>query len=63
VLPYSGLLIKYAVVKGAFMTIINNVTEVLYRIRAKLYPNYLNTVEGEYITRINNEAALAVEQV
>jgi len=33
------------------MAIINNVTEVLHRIRVKLYPNYLPTAEGAYIAR------------
>jgi hypothetical protein len=45
------------------MAIINNVIEVLHRIRAKLYPNYLHTVEGAYIARTDDEASLSVEQV
>jgi len=45
------------------MAIINNVNEVLHRIRVKLYPNYLPDVEGRYIARTNNEASLSVEQV
>jgi hypothetical protein len=45
------------------MAIINNVEEVLHRIRAKLYPNYLPTIEGAYIARTENEAALSIEQV
>jgi hypothetical protein len=45
------------------MSLINNVTEVLHRIRVKLYPNYLPGVKGEYIARTNNEALLTIEQV
>ena len=45
------------------MAIINNINEVLHRIRVKLYPNYLPGVEGNYIARTNNEATLTVEQV
>ena len=45
------------------MAIINNVNEVLHRIRVKLYPNYLPSVEGQYIARTNNEASLSIEQV
>jgi hypothetical protein len=45
------------------MAIINNVTEVLHRIRVKLYPNYLPRVEGAYIARTDSEASLSIEQV
>jgi len=45
------------------MSLINPVTEVLHRIRVKLYPNYLPNVEGQYIARTNNEASLNVDQV
>jgi hypothetical protein len=45
------------------MAIINNVNEVLHRIRVKLYPNYLPGVEGQYIARTINEASLSIEQV
>ena len=45
------------------MAIINNVTEVLHRIRVKLYPNYLPNVEGAYIARTDSEASLNIEQV
>ena len=45
------------------MSIVNNVTEVLHRIRVKLYPNYLPNVEGAYIARTDSEATLTVEQV
>jgi hypothetical protein len=45
------------------MAIINTVTEVLHRIRVKLYPSYLPRVEGAYIARADSEATLTVEQV
>ena len=45
------------------MAIINNVNEVLHRIRAKLYPNYLHGVEGAFIARTDDEASLTIEQV
>jgi hypothetical protein len=45
------------------MAAINNVDEVLHRIRVKLYPNYLPKVEGAYIARTDNEASLSVEEV
>jgi hypothetical protein len=49
--------------KEADMAPINNVNEVLHRIRVKLYPNFLPRVEGAYIARTDNEAALNIEQV
>jgi hypothetical protein len=45
------------------MAIINKVTEVLHRIRARLYPNYLHTVEGAFIARTDDEASLSIEEV
>jgi hypothetical protein len=45
------------------MAIINNITEVLHRLRVKLYPNYLPNVEGAYIARTDSEASLNIEQV
>jgi hypothetical protein len=45
------------------MAIINNVNEVLHRIRVKLYPNYLPGVQGAYIARTDNEASLSIEEV
>jgi hypothetical protein len=45
------------------MAIINNVTEVLHRIRAKLYPNYLHGIDGAYIARTDDEASLSIEEV
>ncbi len=38
------------------MAIINDVKEVLHRIRVKLYPNYLPHVEGTYLARTVSEA-------
>ncbi|MDR3334592.1 MAG: DUF4469 domain-containing protein [Treponema sp.] len=45
------------------MAIVNDVNEVLHRIRVKLYPNYLKAVEGRYLARTDNEASLSIEQV
>jgi hypothetical protein len=45
------------------MAIINDITEVMHRIRAKLYPNYLHGVEGKYIARVQAEAPLTIEDV
>jgi hypothetical protein len=45
------------------MALITGINEVLHRIRVKLYPNYLPQIEGAYIARTDNEAALSVEQV
>jgi hypothetical protein len=45
------------------MAIINNEDEVLHRVRVKLYPNHLPRVEGAYVARTDNEAALTVGQV
>jgi hypothetical protein len=47
----------------AVMAGLTTVTEVLHRIRVKLYPNYLPKIEGEYIARTENEATLTIEQV
>ncbi|MDR1836859.1 MAG: DUF4469 domain-containing protein [Treponema sp.] len=35
----------------------------LHRIRVRLYPNYLPTVEGKYLARTANEAFLSIEEV
>jgi hypothetical protein len=45
------------------MAVINNVTEVLHRIRARLYPNYLHGIDGAFIARTDDEASLTIEQV
>jgi len=45
------------------MAVIKNINEVMHRIRVKLYPNYLPQVDGAYIARTSNEAALTIEQV
>jgi hypothetical protein len=45
------------------MAIINNVNEVLHRVRVKLYQNYLQGIEGAYVARTDDEASLNIEQV
>jgi hypothetical protein len=45
------------------MAVINNVTETLHRIRAKLYPNYLHGVNGAFIARTDDEASLSIDAV
>ncbi|MDR2793574.1 MAG: hypothetical protein LBB61_07905 [Treponema sp.] len=44
------------------MAIINQVNEVLHRIRVKLRPNYLPNGEGTYTAFTDNDAALSVEE-
>jgi hypothetical protein len=44
-------------------SIIDETQEVLHRIRARLYANYLPSVDGEYIARTDDEAALKIPQV
>ncbi|MDR2551673.1 MAG: DUF4469 domain-containing protein [Treponema sp.] len=45
------------------MALINEITEVLHKIEAKLYPNYLGKGEGAYVARAKAEAPLAIEDV
>jgi len=45
------------------MGIINNIDDVLHRIRVKLYPNYLPATEGRYIAKTDNEEYLSVDRV
>jgi hypothetical protein len=45
------------------MAVVNNVNEVLHRVRAKLYPSYLPDAEGKYIARTDDEASLGIEAV
>jgi hypothetical protein len=45
------------------MQIKNEITDIVHRIRAKLYPNHFQHVEGAYIARTDSEATLNVEQV
>jgi len=45
------------------MQVKNEITEVLHRIRAKLYPNHFQHVEGAYIARTDSEASLDVRQI
>jgi hypothetical protein len=45
------------------MAVMNEVTEVLHKIEAKLYPNYLGKGEGAYVARSKAEAPLSIEDV
>ena len=45
------------------MAIITEITEVLHKIEAKLYPNYLGRGDGAYLARARAEAPLSVEDV
>jgi hypothetical protein len=57
------LFLNFFLFKEAIMAVINSVTDVLHRIRVKLYPNYLPNTEGAYIARTDNEASLSIEEV
>jgi hypothetical protein len=45
------------------MAVINEITEVLHKIEAKLYPNYLGKGDGAYVARAKAEAPLAISDV
>ncbi|MDR2516528.1 MAG: DUF4469 domain-containing protein [Spirochaetaceae bacterium] len=45
------------------MAVINEVTEILHKIEAKLYPNYLGKGAGAYVARAKAEAPLSIEDV
>jgi hypothetical protein len=45
------------------MPIVTDVMEVLHKIKAKLYPNYLQKGEGSFIARARAEAPLSIEDV
>jgi hypothetical protein len=45
------------------MAALQDLNPILHRIRVKLYPNYLKTAEGAYITRTDTEKTLSVEDV
>ena len=45
------------------MAVINEITEVLHKIEAKLYPNYLGKGEGAYVARAKAEAPLSITDV
>ena len=49
--------------RSAPRRLINDVTEVLHKIEAKLYPNYLGKSGGTYVARARPEAPLAVAGV
>jgi hypothetical protein len=42
------------------MQIKEGINEVLHKIRAKLYPNYLQSINGKYAARTESEAVLGV---
>jgi hypothetical protein len=42
---------------------IGDLKDVLHKIKAKLYPNYLPDAKGRYIARTDSEATLSVEDV
>ncbi|MDR1469824.1 MAG: hypothetical protein LBT00_11080, partial [Spirochaetaceae bacterium] len=45
-------------------TILNDVTDVLHKIRVKLYPNYLeHKIPGKYLARTDSEATVTIEQI
>jgi hypothetical protein len=45
------------------MAVINEIAEVLHKIEAKLYPNYLGKGEGAYVARAKAEVPLSIEDV
>ncbi|GHV92025.1 hypothetical protein AGMMS50268_25280 [Spirochaetia bacterium] len=45
------------------MAIIEEINEVLHKIEAKLYPNYLGKGDGDYVARAKAEAPLNIEDV
>jgi hypothetical protein len=45
------------------MAIMNEINEVLHKIEAKLYPNYLGKGEGAYVARAKAEAPLNIEEI
>ncbi|MDR2501535.1 MAG: DUF4469 domain-containing protein [Treponema sp.] len=45
------------------MAVITEITEVLHKIEAKLYPNYLGKGGGAYLARAKAEAPLSIEDV
>ena len=45
------------------MAIIEEINEVLHKIEAKLYPNYLRKGDGAYVARAKAEAPLSIEDV
>jgi hypothetical protein len=45
------------------MQIKDEIGEVLHKMQVKLYPNYLQNVEGNYIARTESEATLGIRQV
>ena len=53
---------RQSCIKESTMNLNYGVSQVMHRIRVKLYPNYLPK-GGSYIARTDNEASLTIEQV
>jgi hypothetical protein len=49
--------------KGNIMSDIYSVKEKMHKMRAKLYPSYLQGSKGGYIARTTSEAALTIENI
>jgi hypothetical protein len=45
------------------IALISALSEVLHRIRVKLYPNYLKGIKGAYIAHVRDEALLTIRDV
>jgi len=45
------------------MSLLYGVSQVMHRIKVKLYPNYLPKGEGTFLARTDSEATLFIEQV
>jgi hypothetical protein len=45
------------------MSVIDDVSQVLHRVRVKLYPSHLPEAEGELVARTENEKTLSFEEV
>ena len=45
------------------MSVIDDVSLILHKIKVKLYPNYLKNVKGAYIARTNNERTLDTMEI
>jgi hypothetical protein len=45
------------------MQIKDGIDEVLHKIHVKLYPNYLQSVDGKYTAKTDSEATLGVKEV
>jgi len=45
------------------MSLLYGVSQVMHRIKVKLYPNYLPGGDGTFLARTNSEAALSIPQI